>query len=593
MDRLTTPLRPAEPSQLRKNGNQGVTPSTLHRSTMPLRPAEPSQLRKNAWKPSAKASTLSRTEDVEQLKTKELLKNVCGILNKVKPQTCQQLVNQLKELTIDTEERLRGVADLIFEKAISKPRFSRVYATMCCCLMDLKVSSPDKPGMCVNFRTLLLRQCQKEFEKIQQKPKLEAAKAEDGDCSGNKFLRRSLGNVALIGELFTLKILPAIIIHECVQKLLQNHHDPVSLECLCKLLYLTGKALDVESAKHQMDQYFTRIYNVIQERKTSTRVDFMLQDLMDRKMANWIPRKYRGPKPIEQIHKDTAMEDTREHVKVQQQPRDRTTGTWNPHTPAVNSSPTPPPLPSKSTLNAEEVEKTSDVINDEYRHIEDVEEVEKTSDVINDEYRHVEDVEEVEKTSDVINDEYRHIEDVEEASERVGECNSASTPPPSGNSLIALNEVPTGEQLDRLLRDNADSEQIISWIEANFEEAQITSNEFVRLVMTSVCQSVICHNPFRVDGKQMSLWANLLKKYLNDEQKELQALYAIQAVVARMDHPGKLLRMIFDSLFDRDVIKVGAFYKWESSEEPKEQTGKDAALKSVKAFFVWLHDADL
>ncbi|XP_068605957.1 eukaryotic translation initiation factor 4 gamma 1-like [Brachionichthys hirsutus] len=664
--------RPAEPSQLRKNGNQGVTPSKLDRSTMSRRPAEPSQLRKNdcnwrprnfvnkevelhkaenAWKPSVKASTLNHTEDAEQLKTEELLKKLRAILNKVTPEKFQQLVKQVKELTIDTEERLRGVADLIFERAISELRFSGVYASMCSSLMDLKVSSPDKPEMCVNFRTILLRQCQKEFEKIPKKPELEAAKAEEGDRSGKQFLRRSLGSIAFIGQLCRVKMLPTIIIHECVQRLFQNH-DPVSLECLCKLLSLTGKALEVESAKDLMDQYFTRIYNLIQERKTSSRIYFMLQDVMDLMMANWIPRRpFEGPKPIERIQKDAPMEDTREHVKVQQQPRDGTTmntGTCNPHTPVVNPRPTPPPSPSKSTLNAE-VEKMSEVINDEYRHIEDVEEASESAGECNsastpppsgnslvaqNEVPTGEQLSESvgecnsastpppsgnslvaqnevptgEQLSESVGEcnsastlppsgnslvAQNEVPTGEQLSESVGECNSASTLPPSGNSLVAQNEVPTGEQLDRLLRDNADSEQIIRWIEANFEEAQITSNEFVRQVMTSVCHSVICHNPFRVDGQQMSLRANLLKKYLNDEQKQLQALYAIQAVVARMDHPGKLLRMVFDSLFDLDVIKEGAFYKWESSKEPTEQTGKDAALKSVKTFFVWLHDGDL
>lgn len=52
----------------------------------------------------------------------------------------QQLMKQVTELAIDTEERLKGVIDLIFEKAISEPNFSVAYANMCRCLMG--VSSP-------------------------------------------------------------------------------------------------------------------------------------------------------------------------------------------------------------------------------------------------------------------------------------------------------------------------------------------------------------------------------------------------------------------------------------------------------------------
>lgn len=53
-----------------------------------------------------------------------------------------------------------------------------------------------------------------------------------------------------------------------------------------------------------------------------------------------------------------------------------------------------------------------------------------------------------------------------------------------------------------------------------------------------------------------------------------------------------LLRMFFDALYDEDVIKEEAFYKWESSKDPAEQTGKGVALKSVTAFFTWLREPE-
>lgn len=93
-----------------------------------------------AWKPSVKKVTPSRVaEDVdendpENMKTQELFKRVRSILNKLTPQKFQQLMKQVMELTIDTEERLKGVIDLTFEKAISEPDFSVAYANMCRCL---------------------------------------------------------------------------------------------------------------------------------------------------------------------------------------------------------------------------------------------------------------------------------------------------------------------------------------------------------------------------------------------------------------------------------------------------------------------------
>lgn len=109
-----------------------------------------------AWKPGLKKAVRSRggeevDDDAELLKTQELFKRVRSILNKLTPQKFQQLMKQVTELTIDTEERLKGVIDLTFEKAISEPDFSVAYANMCRCLIGVSGAS--------NRNTVLKRQC--------------------------------------------------------------------------------------------------------------------------------------------------------------------------------------------------------------------------------------------------------------------------------------------------------------------------------------------------------------------------------------------------------------------------------------------------
>jgi len=44
-------------------------------------------------------------------------------------------------------------------------------------------------------------------------------------------------------------------------------------------------------------------------------------------------------------------------------------------------------------------------------------------------------------------------------------------------------------------------------------------------------------NPYRVDALVIRNQAKLLQKYLRDEQKELQALYALQALVVKLEQP--------------------------------------------------------
>uniref|UniRef100_A0A672LIJ7 Eukaryotic translation initiation factor 4 gamma 3-like n=1 Tax=Sinocyclocheilus grahami TaxID=75366 RepID=A0A672LIJ7_SINGR len=287
----------------------------------------------NAWKPGMKRENV--IEEPETLKSKELFRKVRSILNKLTPQMFSQLMKQVTDLTIDTEERLKGVIDLVFEKAVDEPSFSVAYGNMCSCLATLKVPMTDKPNSTVNFRKLLLNRCQKEFEKdkvdddvFEKKHReLEAANSasererlqEELNEAKDKARRRSIGNIKFIGELFKLRMLTEAIMHDCVVKLLKNH-DEESLECLCRLLTTIGKDLDFEKAKPRMDQYFNQMEKIVKEKKTSSRIRFMLQDVIDLRLHNWVSRRADlGPKTIEQIHKEAKLEEQEEQRKVHQQ----------------------------------------------------------------------------------------------------------------------------------------------------------------------------------------------------------------------------------------------------------------------------------
>uniref|UniRef100_A0A672LLP6 Eukaryotic translation initiation factor 4 gamma 3-like n=1 Tax=Sinocyclocheilus grahami TaxID=75366 RepID=A0A672LLP6_SINGR len=286
----------------------------------------------NAWKPGMKRENV--IEDMLWYPD-ELFRKVRSILNKLTPQMFSQLMKQVTDLTIDTEERLKGVIDLVFEKAVDEPSFSVAYGNMCSCLATLKVPMTDKPNSTVNFRKLLLNRCQKEFEKdkvdddvFEKKHReLEAANSasererlqEELNEAKDKARRRSIGNIKFIGELFKLRMLTEAIMHDCVVKLLKNH-DEESLECLCRLLTTIGKDLDFEKAKPRMDQYFNQMEKIVKEKKTSSRIRFMLQDVIDLRLHNWVSRRADlGPKTIEQIHKEAKLEEQEEQRKVHQQ----------------------------------------------------------------------------------------------------------------------------------------------------------------------------------------------------------------------------------------------------------------------------------
>uniref|UniRef100_A0AAZ3NMR4 Eukaryotic translation initiation factor 4 gamma 1-like n=1 Tax=Oncorhynchus tshawytscha TaxID=74940 RepID=A0AAZ3NMR4_ONCTS len=685
-----------------------------------------------AWKPAVKMAGSRGTgpeeeesDDPEQAKTQELFKRVRSILNKLTPQMFQQLMKQVTELTIDTEERLKGVIDLIFEKAISEPNFSVAYANMCRCLMGLKVPTTDKPGVTVNFRKLLLNRCQKEFEKDQdddvifeaKQKEMEAAKEEEKaglkaelEEAKDKARRRSLGNIKFIGELFKLKMLTEAIMHDCIVKLLKNH-DEESLECLCRLLSTIGKDLDFEKAKPRMDQYFAQMDKIIKEKKTSSRIRFMLQDVIDLRRSGWVPRRgEQGPKTIDQIHKDAEREEQMQLVKVQQQlmgsqPQDEG---WNTVPISTKNRPIdtsrlskitkvsgvkretgptlPPAAPAKPAMTEEELDKKSSAIIEEYLHLNDMKEALQCVGELNSApllFVFVRNgLEDTLERSAIARERmglllhqllkagtlpttqyYKGLQEILEVAEDMaidiphiwqylaelitpmlhdggipmGQLFREISKPlvPLGKAGLLLVQIlnllckgmthkkvgglwteaglnwrdflpededvnkfvteqkmeftlgeesdetnqkkpMSGEELskhlDRLIQDRANNQRIRDWVE--------------------VCVMCICENPYKVDVEQITQRAKLLQRYLSDEHRELQALYALQALMVHMEQPANLLRMFFDALYDEDVIKEEAFYRWESSKDPAEQTGKGVALKSVTAFFTWLREAE-
>uniref|UniRef100_A0A8C5HQD9 MIF4G domain-containing protein n=1 Tax=Gouania willdenowi TaxID=441366 RepID=A0A8C5HQD9_GOUWI len=222
-----------------------------------------------------------------------------SILNKLTPQKFEKLMTQIQMLTIDTEERLKGVIDLTFEKAISEPAFSEIYANMCSFLNGLEVQSEENPGCQADFRKLLLKRCQKEFEKDK-----------DANEEDKQRVREELED--FVGELFKLQMIREVIMHDCIMKLLKNHDDQ-SLEALCKLLSTIGKELDVKKEKHRVDQYFQQMEEMVKEKKTSSRMRFMMQDVLDLRTNNWVPRRVnQGPKTIDQIREQAKMEEQME-----------------------------------------------------------------------------------------------------------------------------------------------------------------------------------------------------------------------------------------------------------------------------------------
>ncbi|CAH1141154.1 unnamed protein product [Phyllotreta striolata] len=313
----------------RNKGGKGSTAKPTIKLSLSVKEEVKLHESENAWKPARFTKGECATD--EDKKTEELYRNVRGILNKLTPQKFDTLLQQVRNLSIDTTERLQGVIDLVFEKAVDEPNFSVAYASMCGHLALIQVpkstSGKDKDDKeeFVNFRKLLITRCQQEFEKQsvdesfkEQKLKeieecTDPDKRKDIEFDFEEHLRRvrmkSVGNIRFIGELFKQQMLTQKIMLRCLNNLLDNG-DEESLECLCKLLTTIGKEL--ESKGIHLEDIFNKMKNLADRRqgtKISSRIRFMLQDVIDLRNSKWVPRRQDlNPKMIDQIQKEAEQE---------------------------------------------------------------------------------------------------------------------------------------------------------------------------------------------------------------------------------------------------------------------------------------------
>lgn len=289
---------------------------------------EPVKLRTsdNAYKPGKENKPKDNALEV-------LGKKVRAILNKLTPQKFQTLVVQFKEIEINTEERLALAIELIFEKAVEEPAYSTAYASLC---KELSLKRVTKEGSdeVVDFRSLLLEQCRNEFQRDYISESDRKKYAEDMKNAENeeekrkvkaefellesKMRKRSLGNMRFIGELYLQQLTRQQIIHQNIISRLLSTIEEESLECLCRFLTTCGAKLQADQVnipenmreQFSFDRYFARIKTIIDEKKTSSRVRFMLQDLIELRANKWVNkrRKEAGPKTIDDIHKEAKIE---------------------------------------------------------------------------------------------------------------------------------------------------------------------------------------------------------------------------------------------------------------------------------------------
>jgi translation initiation factor 4G len=332
-----------QPSQLNPASNAGLM----------LEPVAPLEKSQNAWAP---ASVGRKPTAVDADSPAAVDRKVKSLLNKLTMEKFESISDQIIEWANRSEKEKDGrtliqVIRLVFEKATDEATWSEMYARLCRKMME-RISpevkddgiknSEGKPIAGGNlFRKYLLNRCQEDFERgwaakdaaasaaaskaasdkaIQESTA--AKKTEGGEdeialysdeyYAAQKAKRRGLGLIKFIGELFKLQMLTERIMHECVQKLLRNVDNPEEeeIESLCKLLSTVGGMLDANTkARTHMDVYFTRMKELAKGSQVSSRMQFMLQDVVELRERKWVARnQVAAPATIAQVHEAAAKE---------------------------------------------------------------------------------------------------------------------------------------------------------------------------------------------------------------------------------------------------------------------------------------------
>jgi translation initiation factor 4G len=278
-----------------------VTPPRRQIKLFDIKPSERVVDTSNAWKPkraTPTAPTVTSATDV-------LLSTVRGILNKMTPSKHEQFLAKILALEINDEEKLSGVIQLFFEKALDEPMYAATYAQMCQSLSTKQVVSSTDPTESLSFRTLLLSRCQKVFQKdsdilidVDNKRK-EVQKAETKEKKTiletelisliDRNRRTTLGNIKFIGELYKVGNITENVMHNCIRRLLQAP-DEEAIESLCRLLTTAGKNLDSQKNSGIMNSYFQALDSITKQNNISNRIRFLVQDVCDLRKRNWLPR---------------------------------------------------------------------------------------------------------------------------------------------------------------------------------------------------------------------------------------------------------------------------------------------------------------
>eukprot|EP00752_Nemacystus_decipiens_P002138 g2038.t1 len=283
------------------------------------------------WKPKSLDAKIkggdAEDDGSGKLSTEQVLMKANAILNKMTLEKFNKLSVTFMNVGLRDPEVVTGVIDMIVDKAQMEPHFSSMYADLCERIARTPIpglgeaaAGKDSSKGSKKFRKMLLLKVQEEFEKDWQG--LFAAvqsdsKLADDEKAEKEFLlkRKYTGHMRFVGELYKVELLKERHVHAAIRDMFGNADEPDEerLECMVKLLQTCGKKLDQTGSPDivkDMKRLFKRVGKVADGRQVSSRIRFMLRDLIELRKNHWVPRREEEKaKTMQELHNDIAKEE--------------------------------------------------------------------------------------------------------------------------------------------------------------------------------------------------------------------------------------------------------------------------------------------
>ncbi|KAM0672052.1 Eukaryotic translation initiation factor 4 gamma [Ordospora colligata] len=214
------------------------------------------------------------------------------------------VINNLKEIKVETINEMKEISTILFDKAVSEPTFVKYYAVL---VLDMKKdwqSEEEKSknaSQTVFFGTLLtlmlktLENREKwgdgKYNSNQgmtfEERKGYEEKLEEAETERYVKKRKTLGTINFLSSLYSLNAISYSHVNACIEALMKSK-DAENVEVLCHFIDSIGEKLVVSGKEHIISQVCTNLAH--DKDNYENRIKYMIESLLE-KRVQWKPKE--------------------------------------------------------------------------------------------------------------------------------------------------------------------------------------------------------------------------------------------------------------------------------------------------------------